>query len=108
MAEQDAIDAVKVNLPADAGEDGFDDVFIGSLLDGGISNTKITLSFWAARVGKLSTVVDVTENGSSRQLSNLFNQAKTAYDLWFERNRLEDNPPPVTRSNIRFHTATRV
>lgn len=108
MADQTQIDLVKANIPDDAIDDGWTDEFIGQLLDGGISITKVTLSFWAARVGKYAAVVDVTENGSSRQLSNLFNQAKIAYDLWLDKSKLEDNPIPETRSHIAFHKATRV
>lgn len=108
MAEQDVIDQVKANISDDASDDGWDDNFIGAQLDAGASVTKVTLAFWGARVGKLADVVDVTENGSSRQLSNLFNQAKVLYDLWLDKSKLEDNPIPVTRSRIAFHKMTRV
>lgn len=108
MAEQGLIDQVKANIPEDASEDNWDDTFIGSMLDSGLSVTKVTLAFWSSRVAKLSMVVDVSESGSSRQLSNLFNQAKAVYDLWLEKSKLEDNPIVTTRSRIAFHKATRV
>ena len=108
MAAQELIDQVNANLPDDASDDNWDDTFIGSMLDSGLSVTKVTLAFWSSRVGKLSTVVDVTESGSSRQLSNLFNQAKAMYDIWLAKANLEDNPVPTTRSSIRFHKMTRV
>ena len=108
MAAQELIDQVKANLPEDASADNWDDTFIGSMLDSGLSVTKVTLAFWSSRVGKLSTVVDVTESGSSRQLSNLFNQAKQMYEIWLAKSNLEDNPVPTGRSRIRFHKMTRV
>jgi hypothetical protein len=108
MADMGSIDSVLANLPADASEDGWDTNRIGLLLDTGLSVAKVTLSFWAGRVAKLSTVVDVSESGSSRQLSNLFNQAKTAYDLWLEKSKLEDNPVIPNRYRAAFHKLNRV
>lgn len=107
MADAAAIAEVRANIPDDAGDD-WNDTAIGLLLDSGLSVTKVTLSFWAGRVAKYSTLVDVSESGSSRQLSNKFNQAKTVYDMWLDRSKLEDNPPVVTRSRIAFHTLKRV
>ena len=108
MADQLSIDQVKANIPDDATEDGWDDTFIGNLIDSGVSITKVTLAFWTSRVGKLSTVIDVSESGSSRSLSRLFDQAKVAYDAWLEKSKLEDNPPPPTRYRAAFHKLKRV
>ena len=108
MADQSVIDQVKANIPSDAAEDDWTDEFIGGLLDSGASISRVTLSFWQSRVAKLSTVVDVSESGSSRQLSNLFNQAKIAYDMWLEAVKLEDRPPLPQRPSIAFHKLKRV
>ena len=108
MAAEADIALVVKNIPEDASADGWNDVYIGTLLDTGLSVTKVTLSFWASRVAKYSTLIDVSESGSSRQLSALFNQAKTAYDMWLDKSKLEDNPIPTGRSSVRFHTLKRV
>lgn len=108
MADQSVIDQVKANIPSDAAEDDWTDEFIGGLLDSGASIAKVTLSFWQSRVAKLSTVVDVSESGSSRQLSNLFNQAKIAYDMWLDTVKLEERPPLPQRPSIAFHKLKRV
>lgn len=108
MATDSDIAAVKANLPDDADSDGWDDTLIGTMLDTGLSVVKTTLAFWNNRVAKLSTVVDVSESGSSRQLSNLFTQAKQVRDMWLEQSTLEDNPIPTTRSQIVFHKLKRV
>lgn len=108
MADEADIALVKQNIPGDATEDGWDETHIGTLLDSGLSVTKTTLAFWAGRVAKYSTLVDVSESGSSRQLSRLFDQAKQTYDMWAERSKVEDNPPPPTRSQVRFHKLKRV
>ena len=107
MADQLSIDQVKNNLPDDPGE-GWSDTAIDALLDSGLSVTKVTLAFWTGRVAKYSTLVDVSESGSSRQLSTLFRQAKEAYDMWLEKSKLEDNPTPTTRFRIGFHKLKRV
>lgn len=106
MADAADITLVKSNLADDS--DDWDDNTIGSMLDSGMSTTKVILSFWSGRVAKYANVVDVSESGSSRQLSGLFNQAKTMYDLWNEKSKLEDNPVVVTRSRVRFHKLKRV
>ena len=108
MAEESVITEVKNNLADDAEADGWNDALIGGMLDSGMSVIKITLAFWNSRVAKLSGIVDVSESGSSRQLSNLFNQAKSVRDMWLDASKLEDNPPVTTRSNIRFHKLKRV
>lgn len=108
MADQSQIDLVKVNLPDDLDEN-WSDIAIGALLDSGLSITKVTLSFWASRVAKYSSLVDVSESGSSRSLSALFSQAKTAYDMWFEKSKAEDDlASGVSRHRVAFHKAKRV
>lgn len=107
MASQTDVDAVKSNLPDDAG-DGWTDSAIGALLDSGLSVVKVTLAFWASRVAKYSALVDVAESGSSRNLSQLFQQAKTTHDMWLARSKAEDDMASgATRNRIRFHTAVR-
>lgn len=107
MADQSLVNEVKNNLPDDPGED-WSDTAISALLDTGLSVTKVTLAFWTSRVAKYSTLVDVSESGSSRQLSTLFRQAKEAYDLWLDKSKLEDNPIPTTRFRFASHKLKRV
>lgn len=110
MADQGNIDLVKNSIPDDSAEDGWDDTFIGTLLDSGISVSKVTLAFWSGRVGKLSTAIDVSEAGSSRSLSRLFDQAKIAYDMWLEKTKAEDALviPPDTRRHATMGKMNRV
>lgn len=108
MATEETLAAVKINIPDDADADGWDDAYIGTLLDAGLSITKTTLAFWAARVGKYANLVDISEAGSSRSLSQLFNQAQAMHQIWLDKSKLEDNPVPETRSRAAFHTLKRV
>ena len=108
MATEADILSVQNNIPDDASEDGWDEDYIGGLLDAGLTVTKATLSFWSGRVGKYAALVDISESGSSRSLSQLFTQAKEAYQLWLEASKLEDNPTPTARYRASFHTLKRV
>lgn len=108
MALEADVISVKNNIPDDAEADGWDDDYISGLLDAGLTVTKATLSFWTARVGKYASLVDVSESGSSRQLSQLFTQAKETYQIWLDKSKLEDNPPVEVRTRARFHTLKRV
>lgn len=110
MADQSDIDLIKNSLPDDSAEDGWDDTFIGTLLDSGVSTTKVSLAFWSGRVGKLSTAIDVSESGSSRSLSRLFDQAKIAYDMWLDKSKAEDALviAPDTRRPVTFGKMKRV
>lgn len=108
MADESVISEVKANIADDAADDGWNDALIGGMLDSGMSVTKATLAFWNSRVAKLSMVVDVSESGSSRQLSNLFNQAKSIRDMWLDASKVEDNPPLPLRPTIAFHSLKRV
>ena len=107
MADEATIAAVKANI-ADNPGDAWSDAAIEALLDSGLSVTKVTLQFWASRVAKYSTAIDVSENGSSRSLSTLFQQAKEAYDMWLQRSKDEENPEVPNRFRVAFHKAKRV
>ncbi len=108
MADAGVVAEVKRNIADDADGDGWNDTLIGSLLDSGTSVTKVTLAFWESRVAKLSTIVDVSESGSSRQLGTLFDKAKIARDMWLDKSKLEDNPEPERRYRAGFHSLKRV
>lgn len=109
MATAEDIQAVKLNLPPGYDVNLWSDDAIGALLDGGTSITKVVLSFWAGQVAKYSAVVDVSENGSSRSMSNLFSQAKDMYEIWLNKSKAEDDATnEVGRQRIRFHKAKRV
>ena len=108
MATEADILSVKANIPDNVEDDGWDDDRIGILLDAGLSIIKVTLAFWSSRVGKYANMVDVSEASSTRQISQLFTQAQATYQIWLDRSKLEDNPPPATRNSIRFHKLKRV
>lgn len=64
MAQQSAIDAVKVQLPDEASPLGFTDDIIGAMLDSGSTQTKAILAGWRMVAAKTATYTDVSESGS--------------------------------------------
>lgn len=91
MADQTAIDAVTVQLPDIAESIGIDDTFVGTLLDAPLSQVKTLLACWRVIAGKTSTMTDVSESGSSRNMSVINTNARqqvTYYQMLADR---EDN-----------------
>lgn len=110
MADQSAIDLVKLQLPDEAVEFGLTDDIIGTMLDSGASQTKVTLHAWRAISAKASTIEDVNESGSSRT-TNIANIALQQVAYWQTRSDLEDKVPIVDatgRQRFASHKATRV
>lgn len=94
MAEQEDIDQVKINIPDDFDQYGWQESTIETLLDSGLSVAKVTLSFYKGMVSKVATMVDVTENSSSRSLGSIYRNAKDLLDYWQKQVDQEDNPEP--------------
>lgn len=84
MAEQAAIDAVKVQLPEEEilTSFGLDDATIGVLLDSGITQSQVVLASWQSIAAKTATYTDVNESGSSRNLSALNANARQMVTMW--------------------------
>jgi hypothetical protein len=84
MAQQADIDSVKVQLP-DADiltEFGLDDITLGAILDSGASISQTILAGWRSIAAKTATMTDVSESGSSRNLSTLNANAREMCTLW--------------------------
>lgn len=109
MAEQAAIDAVKLQLIDELDLAAITDISIGAMLDAGLSETKVILANWRIIAGKLVMVADVSESGSSRQLGVSFDKATRMIELWQAKSDAEDAAAVVvTKKNAVVHTAIRV
>lgn len=112
MADQGTVDAVLANLPEEADEFGVNAQSVGILLDSGLSETKATLASWRSIAAKTSTAVDISESGSSRSLSTLFENAARMVEIWQARADAEDKlatvDPASGKARARIHTAVRV
>ena len=112
MATPEDIAIVKSQIPEESDAYGFDDNAITALLDGGLSTTATISSIWSGISAKSSNMVDVSESGSSRSLSQIHTNAQAMADWWKAKNELEGataaGPDKPKTGRIAFHTATRV
>lgn len=89
MADQAAIDSVKIHLADEAQELGIDDVVIEAWLDSGLSQTKTILAGWRGIAAKTVGTEDVSESGSSRTI-RLHERALELVRDWQARADAED------------------
>jgi hypothetical protein len=111
MAQQTDIDAVKVQLPDPTilATFNIDDTAIGLLLDSGNTRSQTILAVWRAIAGKTATYTDISESGSSRNMTALNANAREMCSLWQAQVDKEMNSAG-TELIRRFvsHPATRV
>lgn len=108
MADQSAIDAVKLQIPDEAASLGFDDTAIGALLDGGLSSAKTILTVLRGMMAKAASLEDVSEAGSSRS-TRFFDNLRQLIDVWQNVADKEDKTAGTNaKEGLRFYTITRV
>ena len=109
MAADVDIAAVALQLPDNRADFGFDDTMIGTLLDSGLTQVHTILASWRAIAGKASTMTDVSESGSSRNLSVIATNARAQVDYWQKMADREDNSAGTEQiPRFRSSAATRV
>ena len=111
MATPEDIAIVKSQILEESDSYGFDDAAISAMLDAGLSTTKTILAVWSGISAKTSSMVDVSESGSSRSLSQIHTNAQAMADWWKIKSDEEDRlliPVKPKTGRIAFHSATRV
>ena len=91
MASDDDKASVLLQLPANASDFGIDDAMAGTFLDSGLSVTHSILASWRAIAGKASTMTDINESGSSRNMSIIAANARAQMAYWQQMADREDN-----------------
>lgn len=109
MAEQAAIDSVKIHLADEAVDLGITDEVIGGWIDSGLTQTKAVLSGWRAIAAKTVGTEDVSESGSSRTI-RLHERAIELIRDWQARADAEDQQSGTlpAKQFARLHTSVRV
>lgn len=109
MADAANILAVKLQVPDEASDLGFDDTAIAALLDSGLSQTKTILAVLRGMSAKASSMAtSITENNSSRTV-DFFNNLKQLIDVWTQAVKDEDlQNGIVQKEGARIYTANRV
>lgn len=109
MADDADIASVKLQIPDDAESFGLDDSMIGTLLDSGLSVVHSTLASWRAIAGKAATLTDISESGSSRNMSVIATAARAQVTYWQAMADREDNVAGTEQiAHIKSTTMTRV
>lgn len=109
MADQADIENVKDLLPAEAETEGWDDAKIAVYLDGDRTVFQVVQTYWESKSSKLYAMIDVSESGSSRSLSKIYENAKGQAEYWRDRAQTEkDEIEKEAGGRIAFHRITRV
>lgn len=103
MAELVDIASVQDLLPAEAAEEGWNEEKITTYLDGGKTVYQVVLQYWESITGRLYTMIDVSESGSSRSLSRLYDNAKAQAEYWRDRIKAEKDEE-IQEENDRITT----
>ena len=108
MASSTVISAVKLQIPDEAEELGFDDTAIGVLLDSGLTQSKTILAVLRGISAKVSSYEDVSESGSSRSVQ-FFERVRQLLDVWQSVSDKEDvSSGTNVKPSARVYTANRV
>lgn len=110
MADQSAIDSVKLLLAEEASDLGITDQVISGWLDSGLTETKTVLAGWRAIAAKSAATEDVSESGSSRTI-RLHERAMEMIRDYQARADAEDKAAvtdPLGRGRFASHRITRV
>lgn len=112
MADEAVVSAVLADLPEEADLFGVNSESVGILLDSGLTQTKATLASWRSVAARSSTMANVSESGSSRDLGRIFDNARQMIDVWQARADADDKAntvDPVTgKARARVSSAVRV
>lgn len=105
MAQEADIMQVKDLLPSDS---DWDDPKISAYLDAPNSINRVLLLYWEGRAAKLYTAIDVNESGSSRSLSQIYQNAQRMAEYWRDRVATDIAQAQIDDARIAFHPIRRV
>jgi hypothetical protein len=103
MATPEQIVIVRQLLPSGAAAEGWDDTYIGTMIDALFTTSNILWQYWEGAAARMSKMVDTAESGSSRKMSDLFDNALAMAKYWKGKVDQEELPPvtPTTFSGTR-------
>jgi hypothetical protein len=109
MAETAVITAVKLQVPDEATDLGFNDAAIGALLDSGLSQSRTILAVLRGMSAKaVGMATSVSENSSSRSV-DFFNNLARLIDIWTGVVKEEELAAgTLAKEGARIYTAVRV
>ena len=108
MATPEEIEAVKDTLPADAVDYGWDDDRISQAIDEGLAGNALFLAYWDRVTTSTAYLVDMSESGSSRSLSQVHKNAASLAKMYRDLLDKDTNPPSDRTRGIRSGVIRRV
>jgi hypothetical protein len=99
VASQEDIQKLRILINEPDDTNGYTDEVLGDIIDGTESLNGAASAVWTSKAGTYSTMVDVSESGSSRKLGDLY---KNALGMSKHYQDLEDaaTPTPVADAPI--------
>lgn len=85
------------------GTETYSDSAISALVDGSASLEAAAASIWQVKAGQYASLVDTSESGSSRKMSQLHSNALKMYE--FYNNLANPTVDPVAETNFPFTVA---
>jgi hypothetical protein len=107
MATPEEIQAVLEELPDNAADYGWDEDRISDELDAGVVGDALYLKFWSKVSASSFGLVDMSESGSSRSLSQIKKQADDMVKRFQDAIDKSEVPPDLT-TGIRSRAIRRV
>lgn len=102
-----AADILKVKANLEGTDHGWADDHIGELLDALGSPSKVIQSFWSAKVNELYLLTDVSESGSSRNMTSAYTHAMEQLRRWDDIVKQEDEDAKDEAGRVHFRPITR-
>jgi len=101
VAEIEQILQVQKLLGPDAESGGWTEVTINAALDAGRSANYIAAKWWAQRAAETAHLIDISESGTSRQLSAIHRNAKEMAAIYRALAAEEEVTPDLPASTVR-------
>lgn len=101
MADPTAVAQVLELLGPDAPANGWNDIRVGQDLDNALTPNAIALAWWKSRMAQTANMMDTSEGGSSRSMSQAWQHAQSMVTYYQQQVQLEtpiDQPRGVLRS----------
>lgn len=107
MADAAAVTRVIQLLGPDAAANGWDDIRVGLDLDNGLTPNAIALDWWRARMAQTANLMDTSEAGSQRSLSQAWQHARDMV-TYYQAEVLRETPVDLPRGTLRSYKMRRV
>jgi hypothetical protein len=108
MADPTEVAAVLALLGPYATAEGWTEERVGALLDAGLTPNQIARDFWIQRSASTATMVDMSESGSSRKLSDINKNALAMAKMFRDAADDEIEDPPIAPRAVTTRAIRRV